>query len=51
MREDRFKRLADEGARSLVADRLGHLREADREQVLRFAVSLAGRLARQPCDP
>lgn len=51
LREDRFKRLADEGARSLVAGRLGHLGADDREQVLRFAVSLAGRLARQPCDP
>jgi len=48
LREERFKRIADDGARSLVGDRLGHLPDDDRDQVLRFALNLAGRLARQP---
>jgi hypothetical protein len=50
LREERFKRIADEGARSLVVERLGHLRDDDRDLVLRFAVSLARRLARHPVD-
>lgn len=50
VREDRFRRIADESARSLVDGRLGHLRDDDREQVLRFAAGLAGRLARHRWD-
>lgn len=48
VREDRFRAIADESAQAMLGSRLAHLSEADREQILRFATSLAARIARQP---
>lgn len=47
-REARWQAIADESARAMLAARLTHLSEADREQILRFASGLATRFARQP---
>lgn len=49
-REERLKALAAESAEKMLAARLAHLSEGDRDAVLRFATSLAGRIARQPLD-
>jgi len=48
VREDRFCALADQSAGAMLSERLGHLEETDREAILRFAVGLAARMARQP---
>lgn len=47
-REDRFRALAGESTQAILEGRLGHLSEADRETILRFAKQLAERCARQP---
>ncbi len=47
-REERFRVAALEDARALVGERLAHLASGDREVVVRYAVGLAARLARQP---
>lgn len=51
LREERFRRLATDGARALIGDAMRHLSARDRDLLVRFAVGLAGRLARQPQDP
>lgn len=50
VREDRFRAIAGESARAMLASRLAHLSEDDREAILRFASGLAARFARQPSD-
>lgn len=48
VREDRFRRIADESAQAMLGSRLAHLSDDDREAILRFAAGLAGRMARNP---
>lgn len=47
-REARWRAIADESARAILASRLQHLSPDDRDQILRFAEGLAARFARQP---
>lgn len=47
-REDRFRAIASESARAMLASRLAHLGPDDRDAILRFAGGLASRFARQP---
>lgn len=44
----RMRAVAEESVEALLADRLVHLPEPDRDALRRFAASLAERLARQP---
>lgn len=46
--DDRFRAAAEQDARALLEERLAHLGPADRDAVVRYAVGLAARLARQP---
>ncbi|MCO5167653.1 MAG: hypothetical protein M9894_14995 [Planctomycetes bacterium] len=48
LREERFRAIAGESARAMLASRLAHLSPEDREAILRFAGGLAARFARQP---
>lgn len=48
VREERFRAIAAESARALLAGRLAHLSPGDRDAVLRLARGLGSRLARQP---
>ncbi|MCO5167557.1 MAG: glutamyl-tRNA reductase [Planctomycetes bacterium] len=48
VREDRFRRIADESAQAMLGSRLAHLSDADRDAILRFATGLASRMARNP---
>ncbi len=48
VREEHFRATALDAARALVGDGLPHLTSSDREAVVRYAVGLAARLARQP---
>ncbi|MBX3465660.1 MAG: hypothetical protein KF878_02030 [Planctomycetes bacterium] len=48
VREERFRAIAGESARAMLASRLAHLTPEDREAILRFAGGLAARFARQP---
>lgn len=47
-REEHFRRLADESARAMLGGRMAHLGDEDREQLRRFVVGLAEKIARQP---
>ncbi|MCW8140946.1 MAG: glutamyl-tRNA reductase [Planctomycetota bacterium] len=48
VREDRFRRIADESAQAMLGARLAHLSDDDRDAILRFATGLASRMARNP---